>query len=133
MPDEPHRLALQKLFQIKRRQGDKALQFSFVSKLVGILDERQPIFDQYVQHYLGLGPPSLMALPEFRISGFLRNLAEIRSPPIVTAADGHGGTLIKEAAQTANQLVRSRRAPETTSGLLWPGAGPSAAKGYPLS
>jgi hypothetical protein len=77
MPDEPHRLALQKLFQIKRRQGDKALQFSFVSKLVGILDERQPIFDQYVQHYFGLGPPSLMALPEFRISGFLRNLAEI--------------------------------------------------------
>jgi hypothetical protein len=25
------------------------------------------------------------------------------------------------------------KAPETTSGLLWPGAGPSAAKGYPLS
>ena len=27
----------------------------------------------------------------------------------------------------------SRETPETTSGLLWPGAGPSAAKGYPLS
>jgi hypothetical protein len=27
----------------------------------------------------------------------------------------------------------SREIPETTSGLLWPGAGPSAAKGYPLS
>jgi hypothetical protein len=26
----------------------------------------------------------------------------------------------------------SRETPETTSGLLWPGAGPSAAKGYPL-
>ena len=31
------------------------------------------------------------------------------------------------------ELLRSRGAPETTNGLLWPGAGPSAAKGYPLS
>ena len=31
------------------------------------------------------------------------------------------------------ELLRSRETPETTSGLLWPGAGPSAAKGYPLS
>jgi hypothetical protein len=31
------------------------------------------------------------------------------------------------------EMLRSRGAPETTSGLLWPGAGPSAAKGYPLS
>jgi hypothetical protein len=30
-------------------------------------------------------------------------------------------------------MLRSRGAPETTSGLLWPGAGPSAAKGYPQS
>ena len=31
------------------------------------------------------------------------------------------------------ELCGSRGAPETTSGLLWPGAGPSAANGYPLS
>ena len=31
------------------------------------------------------------------------------------------------------ELLCSRETPETTSGLLWPGAGPSAAKGYPLS
>jgi hypothetical protein len=31
------------------------------------------------------------------------------------------------------EMLRSRGAPETTSCLLWPGAGPSAAKGYPLS
>ena len=30
-------------------------------------------------------------------------------------------------------LLRSRGAPETTSCLLRPGAGPSTAKGYPLS
>jgi hypothetical protein len=31
------------------------------------------------------------------------------------------------------ELLRSCGAPETTSGLLWPGAGYSSAKGYPLS
>lgn len=78
MPDEPHRYVLNTLFQIQRHQGDKSLQFSFVSKLVSIHDELQPIFDRYVKYYFGLGPPSLMKLPEFRISGFLRNLAEVR-------------------------------------------------------
>jgi len=34
---------------------------------------------------------------------------------------------------TLPEMLRSRGAPETTSCLLWPGAGPSAAKGYPLS
>jgi hypothetical protein len=29
------------------------------------------------------------------------------------------------------ELLRSRGAPETTSGLLWPGAGPFGANGYP--
>ena len=78
MPNEPHQVALTKLLPIERIKGDKALQFSFVSKLVAIHDEQQPIFDRFVSFYFGLGPPSLMALPEFRIMGFLQNLAEIR-------------------------------------------------------
>ena len=43
--------------------------------------------------------------------------------------------LARDAANIAKlpELLRSRGAPETTSGLLWPGAGPSAAKAYPLS
>jgi hypothetical protein len=36
-------------------------------------------------------------------------------------------------ALSCRSWLRSRGAPETTSSLLWPGAGPSAAKGYPLS
>jgi len=78
MPDEPHRIALRELFALQRLKRDNALQFSFVSKLVAIHDERQPLFDRYVQSYFGLGPPSLTALTEFRISGFLQNLDEIR-------------------------------------------------------
>ena len=40
-----------------------------------------------------------------------------------------------EARRIAANIAthRSRGAPETTGGLLWPGAGPSTAKGYPLS
>jgi hypothetical protein len=78
MPNEPHRVALEKLLPIERIKGDKALQFSFVSKLVAIHDEQQPIFDRYIGFFFGIGPPSLMLLPEFRIMGFLQNLAEIR-------------------------------------------------------
>ena len=39
----------------------------------------------------------------------------------------------RQHRQAAGVAARSRGTPETTSGLLWPGAGPSAAKGYPLS
>jgi len=35
--------------------------------------------------------------------------------------------------ETRRIAANIAKAPETTSGLLWPGAGPSAAKGYPLS
>jgi hypothetical protein len=78
MPKDPHRVALQKLYPLPRLKKDNALQCSFVSKLVAIHDERQPLFDKYVQCYFGLGPPSLTGLTDFRISGFVQNLQEIR-------------------------------------------------------
>ncbi len=77
MPDNPHRVALHILYPLPRIKKDQALQFSFVSKLVAIHDEQQPIFDRYVQSYFGLGPPSLAGLTEFRKLGFLQNLSEI--------------------------------------------------------
>ena len=39
----------------------------------------------------------------------------------------------RRIAANIAKLAQSREIPETTSGLLWPGAGPSAAKAYPLS
>jgi hypothetical protein len=35
--------------------------------------------------------------------------------------------------QAAGACCANRETPETINGLLWPGAGPSAAKAYPLS
>lgn len=66
-----------RIVSVTANKKDHALQFSFVSKLVAIHDEQEPIFDRYVQSYFGLGPPSLAGLTEFRISGFLQNLDEI--------------------------------------------------------
>lgn len=106
IPDEPHQHVLRTLSQIERHQGDKALQFSFVSKLVSIHDESQPIFDQYVKHYFGLGPPSLMALPEFRISGFLRNLAEIGRRYAVWSDDAKFAAILSGLRTTVPELVQ---------------------------
>ena len=78
MPKDAHSVALRELLPIKRRKGDTALQFSFVTKLVAIHDEREPLFDKFVQNYFGLGAPTLRGLDEFRISGFLKNLDEIK-------------------------------------------------------
>ena len=39
----------------------------------------------------------------------------------------------RRIAANIAKLPEHRETPETTSGLLWPDAGPSAAKGYPLS
>jgi len=46
------------LYGIKRRKGDYALQFSFVSKLVGIHLESRPIYDRHVLAYFGEKAPA---------------------------------------------------------------------------
>ena len=106
MPDKPHRVALQKLFQIKRPKGDTALQFSFVSKLVSMLDERQPIFDENVRRYFGLGPPSLVALTEFRILGFDQNLAEIRRRYDAWSDDNRFVALLRDLQAKNSDLAK---------------------------
>ena len=65
------------LFTIPRRQQDHVVPASFVSKLVAIHDEAQPIYDQSVRKFFGLGVPAVGSA-EFRIAGFVRNLQQIR-------------------------------------------------------
>jgi hypothetical protein len=108
LPDDPHKVALRKLYPIERRQGGKTLQFSFVSKLVSIHDESQPLFDRYVNHYFGLGPPSLMRAlpdPEFRILGFLRNLAEIRGRYAAWSDDDRFVAILRDLRKKIPRLL----------------------------
>lgn len=76
--DSTYAPLLRELYEIPRRKGDKALQCSFVSKLVAIHDESRPLFDKYVRGFFGLREPKLQSL-DLRIAGFVANLAIIRA------------------------------------------------------
>lgn len=75
--EDPYTAILLDLYKIRRRKGDRALQCSFVSKLVAIHDESRPIFDKYVREFFGIAVPSLGSV-EFRVAGFVANLNRIR-------------------------------------------------------
>ncbi len=74
----PYETVLKALYKIKRRKKDRALQASFVSKLISIHDESHPLFDRHVSGFFGISVPTSGAL-DFRISGFVENLDHIRN------------------------------------------------------
>lgn len=74
---DPYTPILLDLFAFERRKGGTSIQASFVSKLVAIHDESRPIYDRHVSNFFGLGVPTI-GTPEFRIAGFLANLARIK-------------------------------------------------------
>jgi hypothetical protein len=75
--DDPHTPILMELYEIPRRKGDKALQCSFVSKLVAIHDESYPLFDRHVSDFFGIAVPSNGSI-DFRVAGFIANLKHLR-------------------------------------------------------
>jgi hypothetical protein len=101
--EDPHTPILLELYKIKRRKGDRALQFSFVSKLVAIYDESWPLFDKFVSEFFGLGPPAYGS-PAFRIAGFVTNLKCIRERYNSWAADPDFSKLTKPLFQRLPQL-----------------------------
>ncbi|MBX5453435.1 MAG: hypothetical protein K6U10_05785 [Acidobacteriia bacterium] len=72
---------LWELYEIPRHEGKKgrkSLQFSFVSKLVSILDESRPLFDTNVRRFFGLDVPQSDS-PDLRIAGFVSNLVLLKT------------------------------------------------------
>ena len=51
---DPYTPLLCELYQFKMRRGHRALQASFVSKLVSIHDESRPIYDRHVSNFFDL-------------------------------------------------------------------------------
>lgn len=73
----PFEELLRELYPIVRRQGDRILAASFVSKLVAMHDESWPLYDRHVSQFFGIDVPSIGSLA-FRIAGFVENLTAIR-------------------------------------------------------
>jgi hypothetical protein len=83
------------LHKIPRKKGDKAMPFSFVSKLVAIHDEKSPIYDRHVLNFFGEQAPPATTPMTGRINwyvGFLNQVAtdyaewsqDARVTPILT-------------------------------------------------
>lgn len=51
---EPYSQILKELKKLPSRNGNNALQFSFVSKLMATRDENKPIYDKHVRNFFGL-------------------------------------------------------------------------------
>jgi hypothetical protein len=100
---DPYTALLMDLYQIQRRQGGHSIQASFVSKLVSIHDESRPIYDRHVSNFFGVGVPAL-GPPEFRMAGFVWNLALIQSQYEGWAVDKRFRGIRKTLIQRQPQL-----------------------------
>ena len=78
---------LNELYEIRRKQGDRAMQFSFVSKLVGIHHECSPIYDQHVLRFFRGKPPTAREGNSFRINWFTNFLDDVADSYVAWAAD----------------------------------------------
>jgi hypothetical protein len=83
---DPHTATFKTLYSHKRIKGDNVLAFSFVTKLVAIHDESQPIYDKHVAAFFGISSPSTGS-NDFRIAGFLANLKYIRRTYLTWSED----------------------------------------------
>lgn len=75
---DPYTPLLRELYRFKTRRGHRALQASFVSKLVSMHDESRPIYDRHVSNYFSLRVPSVALPTEVRIAGFVTILQRIQ-------------------------------------------------------
>jgi hypothetical protein len=68
---------LTELSGIKRKKGDLAMPFSFVSKLVAMHLESSPIYDRHVRAFFGKAAPPASVEKDKRIKWYLAYLGEV--------------------------------------------------------
>jgi hypothetical protein len=78
---------LTQLSGIKRKKGDFAMPFSFVSKLVGIHLESSPIYDRHVLAFFGTDPPVASVDKSRRIEWFVSFLDGVNRSYTAWACD----------------------------------------------
>lgn len=69
---------LNDLSAIRRRKGDFAMPFSFVSKLIAMHDDRQPIYDRHVRSFFGVQLPAASMERKTRVEWFVKLLSDVR-------------------------------------------------------
>ena len=70
---------LNELSDIPRRTGDRAMPFSFVSKLVAIHHEESPIYDRHVLAFFKSKAPAASEKKADRIQWFVQFLKQVRT------------------------------------------------------
>ena len=78
---DPYTPLLHQLYRFRTRRGHRALQASFVSKLVSMHDESRPIYDRHVSNFFDLHvlKKSKAHPTEMRIAGFVTILQRIQT------------------------------------------------------
>lgn len=115
--DDPHAPILMELYEIPRRKGDKALQCSFVSKLVAVHDESYPIFDRHVSDFFGISVPSNGSV-DFRVAGFLANLRYLRETYECWSKDSEFQKVLSTVRQR-HPCLKGCTAPRIADFLVW--------------
>ncbi len=115
--DDPYTPILLELYEIPRHKGDKALQCSFVSKLVAIHDESHPIFDRHVSDFFGINVPSNGSV-DFRIAGFLANLEYLRKTYECWTEDAEFQKILLTVKQT-HPYLNGCTTPRIADFLVW--------------
>lgn len=94
---------LESLFEIKRKKGDRSMQYSFVSKLLNLLDENHPIIDKHVKKVLKI-KTILKGSKEEKLKWYEETVEKIKR---------EYSNLLKEQAAHAALDELERRIPET--------------------
>jgi hypothetical protein len=95
---------LHELSAIKRRKGDLAMPFSFVSKLVAMLDDRQPIYDRHVCSFFGVKAPPTSMDKVKRIEWFVAFLNGVRESYQTWGVDSRMADVLSRLRNRDQQL-----------------------------
>ena len=109
---------LSELSNIPRRKGDRAMPFSFVSKLVAIHHEDSPIYDRHVLAFFGAKAPAASAKKEDRIRWFVQFLKQIAADYGAWARDARVGSVL-ESLKTRDPLLAACREVRLIDFLVW--------------
>lgn len=114
---DPYTPVLTELYEIPRRQGDKALQCSFVSKLVAMHDETRPLYDRHVSDFFGITVPPNTNV-QFRIANFVADIERLRQTYACWSQDEQFLIILQKLIKQ-HPTLKDCASPRLTDLLIW--------------